>query len=459
MAEKPEGKLRTLAADLCRGEDLFSFIDLLAARFREREQDLHAFVPEVGRFDRLRREAQELFETYPDAERRPPLFGVPVGVKDVFHVHGFLTRAGSRLPPEELHGLEAESVTALKAAGALILGKTVSTEFAYFAPGPTRNPRNPGHTPGGSSSGSAAAVGAGFCPLALGTQTIGSVCRPAAFCGVTGFKPSYDRISRSGLVPLAPSLDHVGTFTGDVAGAELAAGLLCRGWSPRRGASDTSPRRGANGTSPRRGASDTSPDEPEAPRPVLGVPEGLYLERASSEATEHFATVRLRLEKAGYQVKPVPALHDLERIEARHGVIVAAEAARVHSRWFPRFTDLYHPKTAELVRRGADISPESLDAALAGCTELRSALTALMEQHGLDLWITPSAVGAAPAGLEYTGDPVLNLPWTQAGLPALSLPAGRDSEGLPLGLQVIGRWWGDEALLAWGRGIEASITP
>ncbi len=438
MTEKPEGKLRILADDLRRGEDLFSFIDLLAARFRNREQELRAFVPETGRFDRLRREARKLFEAYPDPQLRPQLFGVPVGVKDVFHVHGFLTRAGSRLPPEELHGLEAESVTALKAAGALVLGKTVSTEFAYFAPGPTRNPRNPGHTPGGSSSGSAAAVGAGLCPLALGTQTIGSVCRPAAYCGVTGFKPSYDRVSRSGLVPLAPSLDHVGTFTADAAGAELAASLLCRGWSARSG---------TNGA---------KVAEPEG-RPILGVPEGPYLERASSEARAHFETVRDRLVEAGYEVKSVAALDDFARVEARHGVIVAAEAARVHGKWFPRFTELYHEKTAELVRRGEGISPESLDAALAGCIELRRRLTVLMNEHGLDLWITPSAVGAAPAGLESTGDPVINLPWTQAGLPALSLPAGRNPEGLPLGLQVIGRWWADEQLLAWGRGIEDSI--
>ncbi len=430
MAQQPEGKLPALAADLRRGDSLFSYLDLLEARFHHREHEVQAFVPESGRFDRLRREARELFTAHPDAERRPPLFGIPIGVKDVYHVHGFLTRAGSRLPPEELHGLEADSVTALKAAGALILGKTVSTEFAYFAPGPTRNPRNLDHTPGGSSSGSAAAVGAGLCPLALGTQTIGSVCRPAAFCGVVGFKPSYDRVPRSGLVPLAPSLDHVGTFSSDVAGAELAAGVLCRGWKPAGEA---------------------------ARRPVLGVPEGPYLERASEAGREHFDTVRGRLEEAGYAVKSLRAFDDFADVEERHGVIVAAEAARVHARWFPRFSELYHEKTAELVRRGQEIPAGRLEAATAGCGELRRRLTALMDEHGVDLWITPSAVGAAPTGLESTGDPVMNLPWTQAGLPALSLPAGRDGDGLPLGLQLVGRWWTDELLLAWSRAVEASI--
>jgi len=228
---------------------------------------VRAFLPEEGRFERLRREEEALQVRWPnrtdpsdpsdpsDSKHRPPLFGVPVGVKDIFHVEGFPTGGGSRLPPEALRGPEAACVKTLKEAGALILGKTVSTEFAYFAPGPTRNPWNPEHTPGGSSSGSAAAVGAGLCSLALGTQTIGSILRPAAFCGVVGFKPSYERISRDGVIPLAPSLDHVGFFTPDVAGAERAAAVLCRDWRPAK---------------PGR-------------KPRLGVPEGPYLERASGE--------------------------------------------------------------------------------------------------------------------------------------------------------------------------------
>ncbi len=141
---------------------------------------------------------------------RPPLFGIPIGIKDIFHVNGFSTHAGSRLPPKQLMGEEAKCVSDLKKAGALILGKTVTTEFAYFEPGPTMNPHNPNHTPGGSSSGSAAAVAAGLCPLALGSQTIGSIIRPASFCGVVGYKPSYDRISRDGVIPVSPSLDHIG---------------------------------------------------------------------------------------------------------------------------------------------------------------------------------------------------------------------------------------------------------
>jgi Asp-tRNA(Asn)/Glu-tRNA(Gln) amidotransferase A subunit family amidase len=408
-----------------------SFLDRLEAHFAEREPGLQAFLPEEGRFDRLRREERELQARWPDPEDRPPLFGLPVGVKDIFHVEGFETRGGSRLPPEVLAGPEAPSVTALKEAGALILGKTVSTEFAYFAPGPTRNPRNPEHTPGGSSSGSAAAVAAGLCPLALGTQTIGSILRPAAFCGVVGFKPSYERISREGLIPLAPSFDHVGFFTPDVRGAARAAALLCRVWRP-----ETPPR-----------------------RPRLGIPEGPYLERAAGEGRSHFREVCGRLAAAGFPVESVPALQDFAAVVEWHGGVVAAEAARVHRDWFDRFGDLYDPRTADLIHRGGEISDEQLARYRHGREELRNALTALMDEHRIDLWISPPALGAAPRGLDSTGDPVMNLPWTHAGMPAICLPAGRNAEGLPLGLQVAARWWADEELLAWARELEEALRP
>src|SRR5215208_1409047 len=188
------------------------YLAKLQAWFLEREPSVLAFVLEENRFERLQREAEALLSRFPDPENRSSLFGMVVGVKDNIHVDGFITRAGTRLPVAEIQGSEAESITKLKNAGALILGKTVTTEFAYFEPGPTRNPYNPEHTPGGSSSGSAAAVGAGLCPLALGTQTIGSVIRPAAYCGAVAFKATYDRVSRSGVIPLSPSLDHVGLF-------------------------------------------------------------------------------------------------------------------------------------------------------------------------------------------------------------------------------------------------------
>ncbi|MEW5988971.1 MAG: amidase, partial [Chloroflexota bacterium] len=386
MDSLPSQSLPALSEVLRSGRlPLMDYLTQVEERFERGEPAVLAFVPEDGRFTRLRREAAVLLEQYPEPEERPPLFGVPVGVKDIFQVKGFLTRAGSRLPPELLQGTEADSVRRLRQAGALILGKTVSTEFAYFAPGPTRNPHNPAHTPGGSSSGSAAAVGAGLCPLALGTQTIGSIVRPAAFCGVVGFKPSYERIPRSGVIPLSESLDHVGFFTADVDGAALVASLLCQEW-----------RAGMGGWG----------DEVRA-RPVLGVPEGPYLEKASAEGLAHFRETCGRLADAGYEVKPVAAMADFQEIVARHQTIVAAEAARFHAGWFARYEELYHPKTAELIRRGQAVSEAELAGARAGRQKLRHELEAVMGRAGLGLWLSPAAPGPAPTGLDSTGDPVM----------------------------------------------------
>jgi Asp-tRNA(Asn)/Glu-tRNA(Gln) amidotransferase A subunit family amidase len=418
---------------------LLAYLDELEAHFNQREPEVLAFVAEDGRFERLCREAQHLLEQYPDPQNRPPLFGVPLGVKDIFHASGFITQAGSKLPPEAIQGPEAESVTRLRQAGALVLGKTVTTEFAYFAPGPTRNPHHPSHTPGGSSSGSAAAVAAGLCPLAFGTQTIGSINRPAAFCGVVGYKPSYDRISKVGVIPLARSADHVGLFATTVAGTALAARLLCIDWKP--GTEDLLATR----------------HSPLAPKPTLGIPEGPYLERISKEGLAHFSQTVARLEAAGLAVKPVAALADFEAIYTRHNLLVAAEAAQIHMDWFSQFGELYHWKTAELIQRGQRVTEEELAGARNGRLQLRQELMTLMAEHDLDLWISPPALGAAPEGLDSTGDPVMNLPWTHAGLPTLTIPAGSNTIGLPLGLQVTGHWFEDELLMVQGRMIERAL--
>jgi Asp-tRNA(Asn)/Glu-tRNA(Gln) amidotransferase A subunit family amidase len=240
------------------------FLAQVESRFLEYEPSVLAFIPEEGRFKRLLEDAHALVLDYPDLIKRPLLFGALVGVKDIFHVEGFITQAGSRLTSEVLQGSEAKSVSRLIDAGALIFGKTVTTEFAYFFPGPTRNPHHPEHTPGGSSSGSAAAVAAGFCHLALGTQTIGSIIRPASFCGVVGVKPTYDRISREGVIPLSPSLDHVGFFVPGAESAINAARVLYKDWN-----------------------------EPTQPlkKPRLGIPNGPYLESVSQESLLHFENV------------------------------------------------------------------------------------------------------------------------------------------------------------------------
>jgi Asp-tRNA(Asn)/Glu-tRNA(Gln) amidotransferase A subunit family amidase len=429
VAQRLEYRLVDLAAALRSGElDLLAYLEALEARIGRVDPRLHALLPEERRLERLRRLAEALLARYPEPASRPALFGVPVGVKDIFHVDGFPTRAGSWLPAELFQGPQAECVSVLEAAGALVLGKTVTTELAFLAPGPTRNPRAPGHTPGGSSSGSAAAVAAGLCPLALGTQTVGSLVRPAAFCGIVAFKPSSERVPRAGVVPLSPSLDHVGILTTDVASAALAAGVLCRDW--RAAEVDV------NGL------------------PVLGVPEGPYLDRAGAVAQAHFRATLQRVAAAGFVVQPVPVMADFAAIVERHYRLVAGEAATVHAQWLSTYRERLHPETIALIERGMAVTAAELDAARDGREALRDELTAALGAHGIDAWIAPSAVGPAPEGLARTGDPVMNLPWTHAGLPVVGLPSGTNDAGLPLGVQLVGRWQADEAVLAWAGAVE-----
>jgi len=329
-----------------------------------------------------------------------------------------------------LQGHEAKSVTRLKEKGALIFGKTVTTEFAYFYPGPTRNPHNPEHTPGGSSSGSAAAVAAGFCHLALGTQTIGSIIRPAAFCGVVGLKPTYDRISRDGVIPLSPSLDHIGFFTRDIFTAKHVAAALYNDWDDS-----------------------ISVDR----KPVLGIPEGPYVEAASNYARTWFNTICDSLAQAGYELRHVPIMPGFQEVRARHDVIMSAEAAEVHANWFDKYADLYSAKFTELIKRGQSISDSQLQDAFTARDVFRDQITQTMVDNNIDLWVSPPTIGPAPKGLDSTGDPVMNLPWTQIGFPAINLPSGKTEDGLPMGLQVIGKWNADEMLLAWAENLEKTV--
>lgn len=411
-------------------ETLHSRLRAFETLYAQREPHIHAFVAEEARFKRLLREAKALARKYKKPGQRPALFGLLLGVKDIFHAQGFDTRAGSHLPARALRGAEAAAVHKLKQAGALVAGKTVTTEFAYFTPGPTRNPHNPDHTPGGSSSGSAAAVAAGLVDIALGTQTIGSVIRPASFCGVVGYKPSHGRISADGVIPLAPSLDHVGVFAQRVELIQGAAEALVNKWS----------------------------DSPASAQLIIAIPNGEYLKHASAEMLAHLDSVAERLRQSGYHVKRVAALNGFAPIVETHRTILAAEASQVHAAWFARYPHLYSAKFAELIQRGRSISQTELEEAIEAARGLRHALGALMNLHGFQLWLAPSAVGAAPAGLASTGDPVMNLPWTQAGMPALGLPTGWSAQGLPLGSQFVAAYGQDEQLLAWGAGIEAALA-
>jgi Asp-tRNA(Asn)/Glu-tRNA(Gln) amidotransferase A subunit family amidase len=414
------------------------YIEACLARIDAFEPAIKALLPEPGRRERLLAEAAALEARWPDPEIRPALYGLLFGAKDIFAAEGFETRAGSRLPCELFRMTEGPVVKALKDAGALLLGKTVTTEFAYFAPGPTGNPWNPAHTPGGSSSGSAAAVAAGFCALATGTQTIGSISRPAAYCGVAGWKPSYERTSREGVVPFSPSVDHVGLFAADPQSLALGAAAVVSDWGHQAFAA--------------------ARKKYAASLPVLAVPEGAYLDQAEPLALYAFRSHLDILRRAGFTVLSVPVFEDLNDINDTHRRICAADIERVHRNWFTLYEDFYSSQTAELIRKGAAIGDEDLERDKAGRFEMRARLERLLVEAGADLWISPAAPGPAPEGLGTTGSPILNLPWTFAGLPTLALPAGLSSEGLPLGLQLAACFGRDEELLAMGCAVGKALS-
>ncbi|HZC26789.1 MAG TPA: amidase [Actinopolymorphaceae bacterium] len=426
-----------VAAAVRRGElELMAYVDEVCARIDAVDPGLHAFVDEPDRRGRVRAEARALLDRWPDPDDRPPLFGVPLGVKDVLHVDGLPTLAGSRLSAGTLAGSEATAVTRLRDAGALVMGKTVTAEFAFMAPGPTRNPRDRDHSPGGSSSGSAAAVAAGLVVLALGTQTVGSVIRPAAYCGIAGLKPTYARSPSDGLIANAPTFDTVGLFASDVAGLALAGAVLCDGWRPA--------------------AADDLP--------VLGVPDGPYLEQAEPEARAAFEARVATLEATGYDVRRTPALADIAAVNERNGLINLVELARTHEQLFAAHADLYRDQTAAAIREGRQVSVEAYEGALADRAHFAAGLVDLMDGAGIDAWITPAATGPAPRGITTTGSPLMNLPWTQARLPVVTVPAGRArSSGLPLGLQCVARPGADEALLTWATSLamdaDAGVPP
>ncbi|GCE20802.1 hypothetical protein KDK_46020 [Dictyobacter kobayashii] len=279
------------------------------------------------------------------------------------------------------------------------------------------------HTPGGSSSGSVAAVAAGLCPLALGTQVIGSTIRPAAFCGIVGFKPTYGRIPIDGLVQCANSVEHIGYFTQDVAGSAFVAPLLCRDWR-------------------------SEGRVPAESLPVLGVPDGPYLAQASAEALAAFEDQLTLLKKSGYRICRVQVFSDIERINRLHMRMVFAEMAQVHAPWFTRYETLYRPRTLAAIHEGQTVSDEELAQGREGRARLRETLEAQMKEMGIDLWVSPATQGPAPEGLDSTGSPLMNLPWTYAGLPAITIPAALAANKLPLGLQCVGAAMADEQVLA-----------
>ncbi len=391
---------------------------------------VRAILPDPRLRERLSSEAADIADRWPTPSSRPPLYGAMLAVKDIFNVARMPTRAGSAVPPESFSGREADVVARLREAGALVLGKAVTTEFAYFAPGATANPHNREHTPGGSSSGSAAAVAAGIAPVALGSQTVGSVIRPASFCGVVGFKPSYDRIPTGGTLYYSPSVDTIGYFVRSVADAALVASTVLLGW--RAG------------------------EDAEASAPRIGVPRGAFLDQCGPEMRALLDSAVARLGEVGMRIEQAPTLHDIDDINTRHRNLTTYEFAETHYERYAKYGAMFRPQSAQLYEAGRAISASDAEAGRASRIALRQRLHERMDRAGVDTWLAPSAVGPAPKGLGSTGDPAMNLPWTHAGMPVVSLPVG-DADGLPLGLSLVGRFGHDETLLGQAAIVERAL--
>ena len=350
-----------------------------------------------------------------------PLHGVPLGVKDIFYTEGVRTAAGSPIYADFVPSFDATSVARLRRAGAIVMGKTVTTEFAYADPSPTRNPWDPAHTPGGSSSGSAVGVATRMFPAALGSQTAGSVLRPASYNGVVGLKPSYGRISAYGVMPLAPSLDTIGVLTRSVEDAAILLGVMAGG-DDNDPASAPEPvpdyqRSLANGGAPR-----------------IGLLRQLFVDRADPEVLHHLEDVVQKLADAGARVEEVQVALDLESLLAAHMVVMRVEAAAVHRSDFRERRSAYGPKIGDFIEAGLSTPRAMYTAALNARRQFRTDAERALE--GFDVLLTPTATTPAPRDLSTTGDPTFQIPWTSSGMPSMTLPSGTSEAGLPLGTQI-----------------------
>ena len=369
------------------------------------------------------------------------LHGVPVGIKDIIDTADMPTEDGTVLHAGRTPAHDAAVVAAMRGAGAVIMGKTVTTECAYFHPGKTRNPHNPEHTPGGSSSGSAAAVAAGMVPLALGSQTNGSVIRPAAFCGVHGFKPTHGLIPRSGILKLSRTLDHVGVFARSIEDVALASEQLV-------GQDEQDPDTRPRARIPFR---EIALQEPPLP-PLLAFVKGPAWNRAEEETREAFAEL---VGELGDRVVEVELPETAQRALDWHRTIMEAEmAANLDLEWEKGRERLSEPLRA-LLARGREVSALAYQQAMARVKILNDGFGEIFERY--DAILTPCAPGTAPKGLGSTGDPSFCTLWTLLGTPALSLPLMRGSNGLPLGVQLVGQRCDDARLLRTGRWLVAHV--
>lgn len=374
------------------------------------------------RLDEAKVQARALDQKIATVQELPLLFGIPYGAKDIIRTAGIGTEAGSKVLQGHIPDEDATVIKTLKAQDAILLGKTTTTEFANLGnPPPTTNAWNPGHTPGGSSSGSAAAMGARMALFTLGTQTAGSISRPAAFNGVTALKATFGRISKTGVYPCGRSLDHVGAFTHSVEDAALVFNALS---GPD--ASDEATR--------------YLPYQPLHIRSqrdyTLGILEDAYFAAAENAGLAAMMEALAHLRGAGVRVITVKAPRGLaESAQAQH-VTMQAEVASYHAETFKTRGELFDPSLQAFIAQGLKITADQYLQAQSVRNDYRIAFAQAFSEA--DILVTPSALGTAPAGIGATGSPVFNLPFTHLGVPTLTVPVGFSPENaMPLGMQLI----------------------
>jgi Asp-tRNA(Asn)/Glu-tRNA(Gln) amidotransferase A subunit family amidase len=374
--------------------------------------------------DRARREGKAL----------GPLHGVPVGIKDIFDTKDMPTENGTVLHAGRRPTEDAAAISRLREAGAVILGKTVTTELAVYSPGKTRNPHDPERTPGGSSSGSAAAVAAFMTPLAIGTQSNGSIIRPASYCGVYGYKPSHGLISRHRVLRQSPPLDQVGVFARTVEDAALVAEQIM-GFDDR----DPDMRPGA-----RPALVGTLAKEPPVP-PRLAFVKTPVWDQADTDTQEAFAALVARRGECVVEIELPEMFGDAVAI---HRTIMEADLAGSYEREYAQGKERLSPILREMIERGQKVPAVEYDRALRRVPVLNRALDPLFERH--EAVITPATTGEAP-GLESTGSPIFCTIWTLCGMPAITLPVLAGAHGMPMGVQLVGAKGGDARLLRTAR--------
>ena len=372
-----------------------------------------------------------------------PLHGVPIGLKDIFYTKGLKTTAGSPIYADFVPDYDATTVRRLREAGAVILGKVHTTEFAALKPAPTHNPWNLEHTPGGSSSGSAAAVAASMCPGALGSQTYGSTIRPAAYCGCVGLKPTYGRVSAHGLFALCWSLDHVaGLFTRTVRDVTILLYALA-GDDPNDPGGVTAP----------------VPDyrsallNPLPPR--IGLVREFFLEKATDETRTHVEAVVERLARAGARVEEVRLPESFVGEQEAHFKMLYAESAVSHAERYAQHKDRYSPQMQDLIEKGKQISGAEYIELRRHQQRFRHDMEILCQS--IDVLLTPSTPAPAPKGLASTGDPSFNGPASFSGHPSLGLPSGLSADGLPFGIQLMSATLREDKLIAAGQWCETVL--